>query len=225
MYVPALQPAHDPQVCLQGDVFIHESAAIAPGVLLQADPGSQVVIGAGVCIGMGCILHANQGKLEIADGVILGAGVLIIGWASLGSNACIGSATTILNSSIPRETVIAPGSLIGDSSRSGSTIPTGDLDNPPAEDSPASSPAKIATSTPQSSDPWDEQAHAALGDKAQSEATKTATAPSASSPAHQQKVPNAIYGQVQLHHLLVTLMPHRQPSEQYPNPPSANNSD
>jgi len=60
-------------------VTIHPSAAIAPGVLLQADPESQIIIAAGVCVGMGTILHAHAGILEVSQEQNIGAGVLIVG--------------------------------------------------------------------------------------------------------------------------------------------------
>jgi len=93
------------------------SAAIAPGVLLQADPDSKIVVAAGVCIGAGSILHADQGMLEIEAGVSLGAGFLMVGEGKIGVSACIGSATTILNCSVEAGRVIAPGSILGDTSR------------------------------------------------------------------------------------------------------------
>lgn len=118
MSVSPLYPISNLNSYISGEVMIDPSAAIAPGVLLQADPNSQIIIGAGVCIGMGAVLHAHDGILEIQAGANLGAGVLVVGKGKIGSNACIGSATTILNHSIESGQVVASGSLIGDSSRS-----------------------------------------------------------------------------------------------------------
>ena len=117
MYLPPLQPVSNKDVYINGDVTIHPTATLAPGVVLQAGPNSRIVIGAEVSLGMGTILNASQGEIEIANGATLGAGVLIIGASSIGSNACIGTATTIFNSSVEPMAVIAPGSLIGDNSR------------------------------------------------------------------------------------------------------------
>ena len=102
---------------ISGEVTIDPSAAIAPGVILQADPNSQIIIAAGVCIAMGAVLHARDGILEIEAGATIGAGVLLVGRGKIGANACIGSATTILNCSIEPEQVVAPNSLLGDTSR------------------------------------------------------------------------------------------------------------
>ncbi|MFB2835877.1 carbon dioxide concentrating mechanism protein [Floridanema evergladense] len=117
MYSPPLQPLCNPQSYVSGDVTIDPSAVIGSGVLLAAEPNSRIVIAAGVCIGMGTIIHAQEGSLEVETGVVLGAGVLVVGAGKIGANACVGSCTTILYSSIDSQQVISPNSLIGDKSR------------------------------------------------------------------------------------------------------------
>jgi carbon dioxide concentrating mechanism protein CcmN len=112
MHISPLQPISTSSACVSGDVTIDPSAAIALGVLIQADPNSKIIIAAGVCIGMGAIIHAQGGELEILAGANLGAGVLILGQGKIGKNSCIGSLTTVLNSSVADGQVIAPGSLI-----------------------------------------------------------------------------------------------------------------
>ncbi len=119
MKLPSLQPISNTSFYVNGDVTIHPGAAIAPGVLLQADLESQIIIGAGACVGMGSVLHAYQGTLEVGEGANVGTGVLIVGNVKIGTNACIGSMTTIFNSSVESGKVVAPGSLLGDSSRQG----------------------------------------------------------------------------------------------------------
>jgi carbon dioxide concentrating mechanism protein CcmN len=109
-----LQPALDSNSYIQGDVTIDPGAVIAPGVLLQAGPNSRIIIGAGACLGMGVILQAYEGTLEIQAGASLGAGVLVVGSGMIGSNACIGTTSTLLNPSIEPSQVIAPGSLLGE---------------------------------------------------------------------------------------------------------------
>lgn len=117
MKFPPLQLIDHTHFCLQGEVEIDPSAAIAPGVLFQADSDSRIVIGAGVCIGAGSVLHARQGSLIIEPGVSFGTGVLIVGAGRIGANACIGSATTVLRPAIAPGEVVPPGSLLGDTSR------------------------------------------------------------------------------------------------------------
>jgi carbon dioxide concentrating mechanism protein CcmN len=115
-------------VHLSGNVSIDPTAAIAPGVLLQADPDSVLTIGAGVCIGTGSIVHAAKGNLEIGAGVCLGRGVMIIGTGSIAQNACIGSGTTVLDPQIEEGATIAPDSIVGDRSRGEvSVVETEDL--------------------------------------------------------------------------------------------------
>jgi carbon dioxide concentrating mechanism protein CcmN len=107
----------NPDVYVSGDVTIDPGATLAPGVILQAAADGQLRIAAGVSIGRGVIIQVYQGILEIETGVVLGSGVLILGAGTLGENACIGSETTILESSIAPQQVVAAGSLIGDRSR------------------------------------------------------------------------------------------------------------
>jgi carbon dioxide concentrating mechanism protein CcmN len=97
---------------MSGDITVGEGAAIAPGVLLQADPDSRIVIGVGVCIGMGSVIHASGGTLTIGEGVMIGAGVLIVGVMAIGDRACIGSATTVFNRNIGSGAMIPPSCLI-----------------------------------------------------------------------------------------------------------------
>jgi carbon dioxide concentrating mechanism protein CcmN len=119
---------------VSGDVTIHPSAAIASGVLLQADPSSQIVIAAGVCIGAGTVLHAHQGMLEIETGATLGTGVLVVGSGKIGENACVGSRALIWEQSIDAEQVVPSGSLIGDMGRRVelTSLPTLPFPPPPA---------------------------------------------------------------------------------------------
>lgn len=117
MYLPPLQPVANSGIRICGDVEIHPTASIAPGVILQAAPESRIIIGVDVCIGMGVIISAYGGVVEIANGVTLGSGVLIVGCSRVGSNACVGTSTTIFNGSIDAMAVITPGSIIGDTSR------------------------------------------------------------------------------------------------------------
>lgn len=116
MHLPPLKPLSDTDICISGDVTIHPSAVVGVGAVLQAAPNSRILIGEGACIGMGAVLNACRGIIEIRSGAVLGAGVLIVGAAEIGKNACIGTATTIFNASVPPMSVIPAGSLIGDTS-------------------------------------------------------------------------------------------------------------
>jgi carbon dioxide concentrating mechanism protein CcmN len=117
MHLPTLPWSCNSHVYAEGDVSIEASAAIAPGVILRADPDSKIVIASGVCIGMGSVLHAHGGILEVEAGANLGAGVLIIGKGKIGAHACIGAITTVWNSSIEPWQVVPAASVIGDKGR------------------------------------------------------------------------------------------------------------
>ncbi|MBN3927096.1 transferase [Nostoc sp. NMS4] len=117
MSVPLLRLSNNFDTYISGEVTIHPSAVLAPGVILQAAINSKIVIGAGVCIGMGAILQVHEGTLEVEAGANLGAGFLMIGKGKIGANACIGSATTVFNCSVEPGQVVPPGSILGDTSR------------------------------------------------------------------------------------------------------------
>ncbi|MDM9585249.1 transferase [Nostoc sp. GT001] len=117
MSVPLLRLSNNFDTYISGEVTIHPSAVLAPGVILQAAVNSKIVIGPGVCIGMGAILQVHEGTLEVEAGANLGAGFLMIGKGKIGANACIGSATTVFNYSVEPGQVVPPGSILGDTSR------------------------------------------------------------------------------------------------------------
>jgi carbon dioxide concentrating mechanism protein CcmN len=87
------------------------------GVILQANPGYYIRIHAGVCLGLGVILHASEGNIIVSSEAILGSGVLVVGWAEVGQRACIGSCVTLINVSIGPGQIVAPGSLLGQRGR------------------------------------------------------------------------------------------------------------
>lgn len=189
MKFPPLQPISNSHYYVNGNVTIHPGAAIAPGVLLQADPESQIIIGAGACIGMGAVLHAYQGILEVGESANIGTGVLIVGKGKIGTNACIGSMTTIFNCSLESGQVVAPGTLLGDSSR-------------PTE-------AQLPEILPEVVEPPNGQvAEPVSVDSAPAEVAEVTTEPQAPEPV--AKANNPVYGEDSLNRLLSTLLPHRQ---------------
>ncbi|MBD2446674.1 transferase [Nostoc sp. FACHB-152] len=117
MSVPPLRLHNNFDPYISGEVNIHPSAVLAPGVILQAATNSRIIIGPGVCIGMGSILQVNEGTLEVEAGASLGAGFLMVGRGKIGANACIGAATTVFNCSVEPGTVVPPSSVLGDTSR------------------------------------------------------------------------------------------------------------
>lgn len=100
---------------ISGDVQVHPSAAIAPGVFLQADSDSRLVVGPNVSIGSGALLHAQGGVLSLAAQVTLGSGVLIMGQGRVGSGACVGANTSLLfKVSVEPGQLVEPGTVIGE---------------------------------------------------------------------------------------------------------------
>ena len=111
-YLPPLEPIGDFRSYVCGDVVIDPTAAIASGVLIQADQGSRITIAASVCIGMGTVIHAQDGLLEIGIGAALGAGVLVYGTSKIGENCCIGASSSIVRAVIAKGVIVPPCSLI-----------------------------------------------------------------------------------------------------------------
>ncbi len=110
--LPVAMPPHNRTAVISGDVTVHPTANIGKGVLLHADPGSQLIIGVGACVGAGCVIHAHTGTLFIGDGVILGMGTLVFGTTQVGERACIGADSSLIDVSIAPNTVVPPNSLI-----------------------------------------------------------------------------------------------------------------
>ena len=142
----AVVPVH-----LDGNVSIDPSAAIAPGVLLQAEADSRITIGAGVCIGAGSIVHATGGEIEIGMGVCLGRGVLIIGSGTIERNACIGAGTTAIDPQIAEGEVIPTHSLLGDRSRGEVSV----VEAPPPSPTQPPAPPTDANDVWATEDAWD----------------------------------------------------------------------
>lgn len=203
MYLPPLQPVTSKDVYISGDVTIHPSAALAPGVILQAAPNSKIVIEAEVSIGMGTVINAYQGEVVIANGATLGAGSLVIGTSKIGSNACIGTATTIFNSSVDAMAVIAPGSLIGDVSRQYNINENPNNKPQTPETEKTSSPEKVAEQN---------GSQAKVQTVLDSEATETAEAEleKEKNSSEVKKNPSSVVGQVYINQLLLTLFPNYQ---------------
>ncbi len=117
MHLPKLLLSNNSHIHVEGNVSIDPSAAISAGVILRADPDSKITIAAGVCIGMGAIIHAHKGTVEVESGASLGAGVLVVGKGKIGANASIGSLTTIWNHSVESLQVVPSASVLGDKGR------------------------------------------------------------------------------------------------------------
>ncbi|WP_016950891.1 hypothetical protein [Anabaena sp. PCC 7108] len=237
MSVPLLRLGNSFDSHISGEVNIHPSAVIAPGVIIQASANSKIIIGPGVCIGMGSILQVNEGILELEAGVNLGAGFLMVGEGTIGTNACIGAATTVFNCSVASGEVVPPGSLLGDTSRS-EEIPqiepstnnstSTKVQEEKLEEKVVSSTHFSASAfvefqqqsnsvsqpspTPKSqSPPVEEQTQVANSNQEESaEITNPESVPSQAETESHNTFGTQIYGQGSINRLLITLFPHRQ---------------
>jgi carbon dioxide concentrating mechanism protein CcmN len=205
MYLSPLQLSSNSQILMSGDVVVNEGAAIAPGVILQAEPGSRISIAAGACIGLGVILHAREGTLEIGAGVILGAGVLVVGAGTIGTSACIGAGTTLINPCIDQMQIMPAGSLIGDTSRQASAEATA-----AAPTAAPTAPETPEATTPPVAPPIEPPSPAQTPPQTAPETATDAPESTAAEPPQPGETPTILYGQAHINRLLGTLFPHRQ---------------
>ena len=99
--------------CTVGDVTVDASAAIAPGVVLQALPGSRITIGRGACLAGGVCIQSKGGVLTISAGATLGANVLVVGRGTVGANACISPGSTLIDPQVDSGVLLPPNTLLG----------------------------------------------------------------------------------------------------------------
>jgi carbon dioxide concentrating mechanism protein CcmN len=210
MYLSPLQLSSNSQILMSGDVVVNEGAAIAPGVILQAEPGSRISIAAGACIGLGVILHAREGTLEIGAGVILGAGVLVVGAGKIGTSACIGAGTTLINPCIDQMQIMPAGSLIGDTSRQASAEATSAEATAAAPTAAPTAPETPEATTPPVAPPIEPPSPAQTPPQTAPETATDAPESTAAEPPQPGETPTILYGQAHINRLLGTLFPHRQ---------------
>lgn len=210
MYLSPLQLSSNSQILMSGDVVVNEGAAIAPGVILQAEPGSRISIAAGACIGLGVILHAREGTLEIEAGVILGAGVLVVGAGKIGANACIGAGTTLIDPCIDQMQIMPAGSLMGDTSRQPSAEATSAEATAAAPTAAPTSPETPEATTPPVAPPIEPPSPAPTPPQTAPETATDAPESTAPEPPQPGETPTILYGQAHINRLLGTLFPHRQ---------------
>lgn len=225
MSVPPLRPSYEFDSYISGEVIIHPSAVLAPGVILQAAPNSKIIIGSGVCVGMGSILQVHEGTLEVEAGANLGAGLLMVGKGKIGANACIGAATTIFNCSVEPGQVVAAGSVLGDTSRhlTESPAPTSEIKQPELSTN------DLGSSNTNSDNGTGRQKDLGTGGQREQEeelipnsspppssvssvsSVSSSLSPSSSpAPTEDTQIGTYIYGQESIQKLLVTLFPHKQ---------------
>ncbi|MEQ8757316.1 MAG: carbon dioxide concentrating mechanism protein [Coleofasciculus sp. G1-WW12-02] len=200
MHLPLpLTLSSNSHVYVQGDVTIDPSAVISSGVILRANPESKIIIGAGVCIGAGSVIHAYQGTLEVETGASLGAGVLVVGQGKIGANACVGPLTTIWNASIERLQVVPAASVIGDSGRQVADVSLSAT--PPVSPNP---PEAVIPSPP--SPPKQQEVKPPVDSQIASSESTTEEKPESANFQEEKSV----YGQGSVDRILKTLFPYHQ---------------
>lgn len=213
MHLPLPLPlSSHSHVYVQGDVTIDPSAVISSGVILKANPESRIIIAAGVCIGAGSILHADQGTLEIETGVNLGTGVLVVGQGKIGANACIGSLSTIYNAFIERLTVVPAGSVVGNVGRQvGEVFPPATppvvRSNPPEAVNPEPKQGAIASGSSPCAEQSEQQE---VNPEVDSEVSSSESKPEEEPDSADSPEGNSIYGQGSVDRILKTLFPYSQ---------------
>jgi carbon dioxide concentrating mechanism protein CcmN len=218
MTVPPLYLCDRIDSYISGEVKIHPSAVVATGVIFKAAPNSRIVISQGVCIGMGAILQVDGGTLLIEAGVSIGAGFLMVGAGTIGANSCIGSATTVFNSSVAPKQVVPPGSIVGDQSRViseshpqpalPSTQPKLQLEPQLEDDLWAESPTnQQPESKPEIKPETNKNNLTPVSNSEEQLSPPPETQPPSETP---NNFGANIYGQSSVQRLLVTLFPHRQ---------------
>lgn len=105
------------------DIDIHPAAVIGPGVLF--DHGTGVVIGETAVIGenVSILHHVTLGGTgavggdrhpKVGDGVLIGAGAIVLGNIKIGDGAKIGAGSVVLTNVPPRTTAVGnPARLVG----------------------------------------------------------------------------------------------------------------
>ena len=178
------------EVNVSGTVDIAPDVVMSRGTTLKADPGSRLILMAGVCLGPNTLIHARWGELLIEAEAVVGADGLIVGYGQVGAAACIGGGSTLLNPQIQPHQVIPPHTYWSAASPPLPTHP------PPAEADPGVSRVSETGIDPKLSSP-------SMGDQGQGAAA-------AANGASKANGFSRVYGRDQVDQLLDTLFPHRR---------------
>jgi len=205
MHLSLLPPTSGHAAYLCGDVTVSERAVLAPGAILQAAPGSCIVIEEGVFIGAGASLTACGGTIAVRAGAIVGPNALIFGRSTVGAGACVGAAATVCEADVAPGAAIAARALIGDPTRQPAAAGTSADAEPPA--APPAPPAPETTAPDSVAPPAEPPAPEPAPEEAvASEAAETST--NGSAPAAPGG--GVVYGRRYVEQMMVSLFPHRQ---------------
>lgn len=188
---------------VHGNVEIDPSVAIAPGSILEAEPGCRLIVATGVCLGTDVTLQARWGDLVIEPGVSLGSGVLVVGAGRIGHRSCIGSASTLINPQILPQTTLPPRSLVEVDrvGTNGMAVPGTDRNGTEANE------AVVHGSDIDGIDPTGVLVNAPPGEQPPDAILEN---PDEAKDASPTTGSSHVYGREQVNQLLATLFPHRQ---------------
>lgn len=85
------------------DLVLGERSNLQDNVVVHADPGSPAIIGAGVSVGHGAVVHGCR----IEDGCLIGMNATILNRAVIGAQSLVAAGAVVLE-----DTVIPPRSLV-----------------------------------------------------------------------------------------------------------------
>jgi carbon dioxide concentrating mechanism protein CcmN len=189
------------------NVEVSPNVVIAAGAVLDAAPGSRLMIEADVCIGSGVVIQVYGGDMTLGAGVNLGKEVLLVGCGAIAPRACIGAESTVMNPQIEADAVIPARSLIGDR---GQPLPS---PAPPADTNGAPAPPKPETASEGTSQngqsPEATPPAATDNNSSKAEENGTSEKPSAAAEESTLTAANMVYGREQVMQLVKTLFPHR----------------
>ncbi|MFJ6279228.1 gamma carbonic anhydrase family protein [Arthrobacter subterraneus] len=93
-------------VTVRGDttpIRVGEGTNLQDNVVVHADPGYPAIIGAGVSVGHGAVVHG----CTVEDGCLIGMGATILNGALIGSGSLVAAGAVVLE-----DTIVPPHSLV-----------------------------------------------------------------------------------------------------------------
>ncbi|HTL41362.1 MAG TPA: gamma carbonic anhydrase family protein [Pseudolysinimonas sp.] len=85
------------------DLVLGEGSNLQDNVVVHADPGSPAIIGAGVSVGHGAVVHGCR----VEDGCLIGMNATVLNRAVIGAQSLVAAGAVVLE-----DTVIPPRSLV-----------------------------------------------------------------------------------------------------------------
>jgi carbonic anhydrase/acetyltransferase-like protein (isoleucine patch superfamily) len=90
-------------ICDTDDLELGEGSNLQDNVVVHADPGSPAIIGAGVSVGHGAVIHGCR----IEDGCLIGMNATVLNGAVIGAESLVAAGSVVLEG-----TIIPPRSLV-----------------------------------------------------------------------------------------------------------------